>query len=379
MSTPPAVAAQTTAKSLLERIKLDVLATGVTVTPDAMEWLTRTSAGPLSVHEYPTTGGLTLELPEQVYVNAPFDEWYCGAAVVTLGLGEDGLLLEHVHGGSVPVVRVLPLPGYLGTRDAEGRLVTDVAMSHADRVRLSPLTGCAYDCTFCDLHVSEYVLHDPDQLVAAMHAAASDDVLPVRHVLLSGGSPRRRHYEQFEAAIGTVADACRSRGLPIDVMMSPTIDGTGILDRLVARGVNAFSINLELHSEEASRLHLRRKYLVTRDVMAGFITRAVELLGSDGAVRSLIIPGLEPVEETLAGIDWLASLGCWPVLSPFRPAGGTPAGGLAPPSGSDLRRILDGSRAIVASHNVAIGPPCVPCQHNTLTFPWDVPEKLRES
>lgn len=364
-------------RRLLEDVKVEVLSQGVRVTSEGSEWLAGVSGGPLTVHEYPTTGGLTFELPEQVFLNAPFDEWYCATAVTEFTVADGRPVLRHPS-GDVPVLRLLPLPGYLDEKDDAGRPVTDVAMSHVDRVRLSPLQGCAFDCSYCDLPFERYVLCDGEQMAAALAVASADEALPIRHVLISGGSPKRRDYERFERECGLLIDAAVARGLPVDVMMAPSIDGTDLLDRLVARGVSGFSLNIELFSEGAGLRYLGRKYRVTRTHAESFISRAVELLGRDGQVRSLIIPGLESVQDTLDGVRWLADLGCWPVLSPFRPAAGTAASNVAPPSAADLRVLLDESRKIVADAGVALGPVCVQCQHNTLTFPWDVPARLRE-
>jgi hypothetical protein len=155
------------------------------------------------------------------------------------------------------------------------------------------------------------------------------------------------------------------------VMFSATIDDVSIVDRLVDAGAYSFSINLEVFSTNAADEVLRTKQSLTRRRFADTVIRAVELLGSTGRVRSLILPGLEPVESTLEGVEFLASLGCDPVLSPFRPAEGIALSARRPPSSADLHEILDESRQIVARHGVSLGPECVPCQHNTLTFPWD--------
>lgn len=359
----------------LEEVKLSMLARGLRMAPAAKEALVSTRDEPLSIHEYPTTGGLTLELDQQVYINAPFDEWYCSEATVLLDHRDSRFVLTESGAPEVPVLRVLPLPGYLVATDSSGRPVTQVAMSHTDRVRLSPLAGCAYTCDFCDFHQQPYHLFDRAQLIEAFDLAIVDDALPVRHMLISGGSPRKALYEEFIRVVGDVVEHAVSRGVETDIMMSPTVDGTDILDEFVRRGATGFSLNLELHSSGAALEHLGRKFRVTRDHFAPFLTRAVELLGANGAVRSLIIPGLEPEEATLEGIDWLASFGCWPVLSPFRPAPGTPVARVLPPSREQLRDLLVESRRIVQARGVGLGPACPPCQHNTLGFPWDVPTR----
>ena len=357
------------ARQLLERVKTSVLAEGMRVTEAALEQLTKGGTEELTIHEYPTTGGITMVLEHQVYLNAPFDEGYCEGAQTVLYLRTRpiGLTLRHPD-GALDVQSVLPLPGYLGERDFAGRPVTDVAMSHADRVRLSPIVGCAYDCGFCDLPAEQYTIREADQLLAALAVAAEDQALPARHVLISGGSPRRTHYDRF---IETCERVITASPLPVDVMFSPMIDRPDLVTRLVDAGAAGFAINIEVFAAEPAQHALRSKYRTVRDHLERTIVDAVEALGREGQDRSLIIVGLEPAEDTLAGVDYLASLGCAPVLSPFRPAEGTRLRILPPPSAAHLTTVLEESRAIAARHGVPLGPDCVPCQHNTLTFPWD--------
>lgn len=353
----------------LELVKAHALSTGVRLTTAAYERLSNGGAQPLSVHEYPTTGGVTLVLDHGVYVNAPFDEWYCADAALQLDVdGPDSLALRHPE-GSLGVRRVLPLPGYLDGVDSSGRPVAEVVMSHADRVRLSPIVGCAYDCGFCDLPAEVYTRRDAERLLQALDIAIADPALPARHVLISGGSPRRTHYDEF---IETCETVIARSPLPVDVMFSPMIDRPDMLPRLVDAGAAGFAINLEVFAEQPAIEALRGKFRTVRDEFKRTVVQAVELLGRTGRVRSLIIAGLEAPDETLAGIEYLASLGCSPVISPFRPADGTRLRSLEPPSHESLLAILAASRLIVADHGVALGPDCTACQHNTLTFPWDL-------
>ena len=359
----------TLSRADLEILKIECLTEGVHISPAAHSYLSSNGTVPLSVHEYPTTAGVTLELPMNVYVNAPFGpDARNPSCLLDFQVGK-GLFLRN-QTGEVEVRRFLRLPGYLGKKDSQGRPLTAVAMSHGDRLRLSPLLGCAYDCGFCDLPAAPYLLRSADQLIGAMAIAKNDTQLPIRHVLISGGSPRKAHYDLFEEICVAVASAAE---MPVDVMLSPMIRNGDYLKRLVDAGVTGFAINLELNSTNAALEILGRKYRTTRAVFAETVSDAVGLLGSTGAVRSLIIPGLESIDETLAGVEFLAALGCHPVLSPFRPAPGTRLQRQEAPSSSDLITILSGARAICQHYGVNLGPECLQCQHNTLAFPWDSP------
>lgn len=370
---------QSVDRGAVERVKTAALATGVRVDTAVLDALGGNDA--LTIHEYATTGGITLELQDEVLVNAPFDEPYCPRSPLELSFLDEELVVALDGEDPLRVERVLPLPGYLSATDAEGRLVRDTTMSHADRIRVSPIEGCAYNCSFCDLAALKYRLRPVEQILQGIDVALADTTLPPRHLLLSGGSPGMAEKQQryFETVCHEVVRHIRAatRDFPepfdVDVMMSARPDGPEFVERIVEAGAASFSFNVELYSDEGARRHIPLKHKRARPHLEATIARAVELLGRDsGRVRSLIIPGLEPIEATLEGVEWLASLGCHPVLSPFRPARGTQLAARAPVSADDLATVLAESRRIVARHGVALGPRCAPCQHNTLSFPWDV-------
>jgi Radical SAM superfamily len=368
----------TQARAAIEKVKIVALTTGVRIAPDVLAEL----GGPdeLTIHEYATTGGVTLELPEGVLVNAPFDEPFCERTPLRLErtAGELELALDDIR---VPVHDVLPLPGFLDATDEAGRPVRDTVMSHADRIRVSPIVGCAYNCRFCDLGTLRYERRPLEQILQAIDVALVDRALPPRHLLISGGTSGAppEHQQYFEdVCVGIVRHVLERRpDFEVDIMMSPRKNAATFVDALVDAGISGFSLNIELFSEESAKVHLPLKHAHSRPHLEEAISRAVERLGSsEGRVRSLIIPGLEPPDETIAGVDWLASLGCHPVLSPFRPARHTPLADEPPMSPDVLETVLVESRKVVRTRDVELGPRCAPCQHNTLSFPWDLPVAL---
>lgn len=348
----------------IEHLKIACLSYGVRVTGSVLASLGGPDA--LTVHEYATTGGIALRAAG-VYINAPFDDPQCVASPVSLREVNQGFALEHA-GEQFPVEAILPLPGYLGRRLSTGRLASDLVMSHCDRVRLSPIKGCVYSCGFCDLGEMRYERRQLAELREGLELALADALLPAHHVLISGGSPGPRHIEWFNDLCFDIIRYCP---LPVDVMFAPQHLAGETIDRLVDAGVNSVSINLEVFSERNAREHLARKRQASYEYFEPTVVRAVEQLGRTGRVRSLIIPGLEPEDSTIDGIQFLACLGVHPVLSPFRPARETRLAARPPVSAESLQYILQAAREIVRRYGVALGPQCEPCQHNTLTFPWD--------
>lgn len=257
----------------LQRLKISCFSRGLRIDKAAENHLTQGGNVPLSIHEYATTGGVTLEFEGGIYVNAPFDDWFCDSPEVTLSVDEaTGRLVASFMGALFPV-HVLPLPGYLETRDGEGRLVRDTVMSHADRARLSPVYGCTFSCQFCDFAGKKYVRRPVEQLLAALAVARQDALLPVSHVMVSGGTPGPRDYGYFDEVCEKVV---RSMDMPVDVMMVPRMD-VGIIDSLADWGIHGYALNMEVYDDEVARRVIPQKRRLGLSQLAASIERAPSL------------------------------------------------------------------------------------------------------
>lgn len=351
--------------SAAARLKLHCFHQGIVVSPDAESLLSAQGERPLTLHEYATTGGVTLRLGD-IYINAPFDDWYCRTSEAVLDVTPDGSAFVRFEGDLLPC-EVLPLPGYLEATNERGEPVTRTTMSHTDRIRVSPLAGCVLDCAFCDMPALRYHRHDPDEVLSSLAVARADQVLPVSHLLISGGSPGPRHFEWWD---DTVERIVAGAGMVTDVMMSPREGDLGYLGRFADAGADGFSFNLEIAGDATAERLMPRKYTASTPFFDDTVAAAVRLLGAgNGAVRSIVIVGLDDADTTVAAVERIARMGADPVLSPFRPARNTPLQAWAPPSAALLAEVEERSQAVVARHGVLLGPRCIPCQHNTLTFP----------
>ena len=125
---------------------------------------------------------------------------------------------------------------------------------------------------------------------------------------------------------------------------------------------------MEVWGDATARRVMPRKHKQGRDHYLDYLAHGARVLGGH-RVRSMLMLGLEPLEETLEGVEAIAELGCVPVLSPFRPDPSTPLRDWAVPSAALLREAYVRAREITERYGVPLGPPCLPCAHNTLTFP----------
>lgn len=354
--------------SSIQRLKIDLMTDGMSVSDAARREMTGgEESRPLTLADYASTSGISLELEGEVWVNAPIHDFnpnFVDTPPHILDYDDGGFF---VRSGTLKVsAGPVPVPDYHDQSNSRGEPYTSFAVTHTDRVRISPIEGCGIVCKFCDLpYEFRYRRKSIDGLVDSVRRALQDDRLPARHVLISGGTPRPEDFDYEQQVYEAVA--CAFPELDVDIMMVPS-PGLLKLRHLAAIGIHGLAINLEIYGQRRANEIMPLKARLTRDYYLDFIEEAVEIFGS-GRVRSLLLVGLEPMEDTLRGVEALAARGCEPVLSPFRPDPATPLRDLRPPSAGFLTETYERSLEIVSRYGLKLGPRCIPCHHNTLTFP----------
>ncbi|MFN8019230.1 MAG: radical SAM protein [Acidimicrobiales bacterium] len=353
--------------STAELLKFRLLAEGLVISDAAQAHIDEHNGGrPMTPADYASTSGVILELDDDVWVNAPIalhNANFVSASTYELDL-EDGHLVVRGAGLESPARFWLP-PAYHGTRNDEGEQVNDYAFTHGDRVRISPIEGCSMTCKFCNLpYEFRYRTKRVEGIVDSVRRAVEDPVQPAYHVLISGGTPKSQDVEYVREVYRAVLTAFPE--LAIDIMMVPRDD---LLDPvwLAEMGVNELSVNLEIYNEDLGRKLMRQKAAQGLDTYLDYLERASAILGGF-RVRSMLMVGLEPMEDTLAGVRAIAERGAVPVLSPFRPDPATPLRDLVPSDAAYLEEVYLRSYEITAELGVPLGPRCIPCSHNTLTF-----------
>lgn len=355
-----------------QELKFGLMAEGLTLGKEAAQWLTEVTQGKsLTPADYASTSGLILDL-DGVWVNAPIhaeNPNFVAKRTAYRLERTDGLLTVSGR-GRTSLARYWPQPDYHGTANSFGPL-NNFVYTHADRVRLSPIRGCSMTCTFCNIPYDDpidvYTLKSIEGSVEAIRVALADPAQPAHHVLVSGGTPKPKDVGFHRELYRRVLDAFP--GVAVDIMMVP-LPGVLDLPELAIHGVAELSINLEVYSRERAHAVARQKFNQGLPFYLDFIERARDILGP-GRVRSMLLVGMEPLEDTLAGVAAIAERGGVPVLSPFRPDPATPLRETPPPAARDLREVFLRARDIAHAHGVSLGPSCPPCSHNTLNFAED--------
>lgn len=350
-----------------QQLKFRLFAHGLSLSPAAHKALREAAREqPLSSADFASTSGIILRLEDNVWVNAPiavFNPNFVADSPYMLDREGDNFVVRGA--GLESTAQYWPQPAFHAAVGPDGRPFTDYVVTHGDRARLSPIHGCGMVCTFCDVPYGvRYGKKVIPTMVEAVARALGDPLQPARHLLISGGTPR-------PVDIGWLKDVYRAiltefPSVDIDIMMVPTGDLLDV-DELGLLGVHQLSINLELFSDDAARRFMPQKHRQGRLHYLNFIERAASKLG-EGRVRSMLMVGLEPPEETLLGVKAIVERGGVPVLSPFRPDPSTPLRAKIPPSAEMLEGLFLKASEIVADAGAELGPSCVPCSHNTLTL-----------
>lgn len=353
-------------------LKLHVLANGIRIDPEAEEAWREEYQGPVSLNEYASTSGICLKVEDGadgVWINAPYTQEFTKRADARLR-----------YNGKFVVARadveydatVIPVPAFHSKTYTDNGIeypYTNLGVTHTDRVRISPIEGCGMVCKFCNIpYELRYRQKPEEELLRVIEIAKDDEQAPARHVLISGGTPKRKD-EDWEDEI--YESVIANSPLPVDIMMTPR-ENPSYLRRLGAAGVNALSINIEVFDpQRAQKLIPSKNKRFGPQGYLDYIERAVDELGV-GRVQSLILFGeaIEPLESTLKGVQALVDRGCIPVLSPFRPDPRTPMENDPPSTEEEMRVAWERTVEICEQTGTGVkpGPRCVPCHHNTVTF-----------
>lgn len=357
-------------------LKLRLMQQGAKFTAAARKIMCHSRFGQITFFDYATTGGIVAVLDERVYVNIPVK--FQGTLFI-VDVFEDKLILKYDNKTIKISFRIISAPKYAldVERLSDNTPVRELVMTHADRVRISPVHGCSYHCSFCTSNTAYYKEISCEQLDRAFNIALKDPYNKPCHVLISGGTPNEE--TNSYAWINNIYHYFPHKypQFDFDVMLSPrgmrseqtSMKGYDeFLHYLYDEcGVKTLSVNLELYNDRFRDRFIPDKATVGKDNYYRFILQAVEIFG-EKSVRSSLVVGLESEEDTLNGVRALLDCGCLPVLSAFVPAPGTDMANYPAPSVEFLLETARKANDMAREAKLQLGPLCRPCTHNSITI-----------
>lgn len=340
-------------------LKANLLEKGIKVTTNAKKVLDKQSDIWL-MDDYITCSGVTLKYEDEHATIGVEDN-----SIYKLIAEGDKLFITDGSDDKIETSVITP-PDYM--RDEmiiDGKKITVYVNTYTDRTRLQLMSGCTNNCKFCNAVEYKYELNSIKGMEEALEIALEQS--QTRHLLISSGSVRQEHLEIITKMYDHFTK--KYKNLDVDIMMTPrgftsytdSSQYEAYIKHLKDIGVHGLSINMELNHPDYLKKYCPEKFAIGQENYLKFLKIAVKVFGPN-KVRSLLIVGIEPLEETLEGVRKLAMIGVNPVLSPLFPYGEANF----PPKADLFIEAKEKSLEICTEHNVEMGPLCKPCTHNVL-------------
>lgn len=309
---------------------------------------------------------LDIYLSDRFIVNAPIQMPFHSLSPFKIDYIENRLMLFYGD-EFISNISICEKNAYSNQCTKKGVNFQRISFIATDRLRIHHSPTCVFQtqkkgCKFCDVPgQSMYFDEDDINEVIDWHLKHSN----FRHILIGGASGT---YPQEYVRILKIVKYIRSKSdKPIYLMTLPPKENS-ILDEYYAAGVNEVAFNIEIYDRDAAKKIMPGKGQISLSTYQSALLHSVELWKNTGKVRSLLVYGLENDATFFEGIEWLASNGIQPIISPFRALNGTVYSDTVPPSTQKLIEIYDTASKICQKYHIELGPDCMYCQNNTLSF-----------
>ena len=344
-------------------LEIDLFCHGLRLSPDAVldgaRGISRTRAG--------LGSGLELVLParswmkDEIWMNAPVVESFAadspfllvgdpaaGHAVVDertsirypVRLPEEPAWYARPTSSGIPMNRIGVLQGtYLG-------IYVNMVCTFWN---YSPPVACHFCTTGRNVGSAEARDKAVSDVVETARAAREESGVTFVH--LNGGFQGSRGMAMIEPYVKALKEEV---GVLVGVQLTPEKDFSHY-DRLIELGVDHFSFCFELFDPDwfaricpgKARMLGQRLFFDALEYCAGRMPR--------GAVSGEIIAGIEPIDRTLAAIDYVTSHGAFPTVCIFRPTVGSEMEQWAPPDYEDMRMVMQYAYDACRRHWLPIG------------------------
>lgn len=143
-----------------------------------------------------------------------------------------------------------------------------------------------------------------------------------------------------------------------------------VIEKYFECGLDEIAFNIEAFDRKYALKHMPGKGDIPIEEYQSALLKAVSLWGEKGKVKSSLIYGIEPDDSFFEGVRWLSMHGIQPIVSIFRPLRNTVCSDYIPPDDIALAKVYDKITVITEDTPVSLGPDCVFCQNNTLSFTY---------
>ena len=306
--------------------------------------------------------GLEMILPgdmKELWVNVPIRERFVQDSPYRLSCTQGEYRICDQRHGWIYGVRLAPKPDWYDWRTTGGVPMSQVGMLEGSCLSIGLGEQCrfwsgesALNCRFCRRAEPRPVRSHQQTIEDVVETAATaKEKSGVTFALLRGGYQGANGL----AAIFPYLRALKQRvGILVGMQFPPESD-MRLYDQARALGVDHLSFCLDFYNRDYfHRLAPGKSKAIGQEGFFRALEYSVQNMRK-GTVSGELIAGVEPIEDSLRGIDYLAAAGATPLVSIFRPLQQTQMQDFAPPGAADMLRVFRHVYEACRAHNLPIG------------------------
>jgi hypothetical protein len=307
--------------------------------------------------------GLELILPgsrKDIWMNVPVEEDFALQSPYLLLKRNGGYLARDERDGTEYPVRIPEEPAWYSKRTSRGVEMCKVGVLQGTYLGIYISNSCTYwysdppmNCRFCttgsNVGVNEMADKDLEDVVEVARAAREESDISFVH--FNTGNQGGKDLDLVAPYVKAVKEQV---GALVGVQCMPSRE-LWKYDWLIDLGADHFSFCYEFHNPEyfARLLPGKAKTLGQQTYFEALEYASKKL--RKGAVSGEIIAGVEPVEDTLRAIDYIAGVGAFPTVCIFRPVIGSDMEAWPSPRYEDMRLVFAHLHEACRRNGIPIG------------------------
>ncbi len=327
-------------------LRLELLSQGITLSESFTNLLGGTLKEPLWTRTGPTSTGIDLILEKGHYVSPPIsgERWpyHYKSSPFVLTVDRANRPVITKNGEVVQSVKPFPRPSFYGKKTSNGVPMEKIGVVTGDFLAIAIDNRCWFwgyyrddelinykekQCKFCGIGLSmkrdELYRKSTEEILEVTEAALAGN--DVKHLGINAGTfppPGRGHEEYAE-----LVSAIKSKfDIWIRLSIAPP-EEEKYVDILFDAGADQIGYDLEVFDDTLFQKICPGKFdEVDKGEPHSHFNRILSYAartGGQNRTYSILLPGLEPRESTVAGVEHLCKMGVVPRLSVFRPIPGT--------------------------------------------------------
>lgn len=314
--------------------KIDILCHGIKTDDKGILDSIYSAQNPCDTHR---TGnaGLQVKLGD-LALNVAVYKQFCEQSPYILAYDKNNrLYLKNTHDKSKTFVECPRSHPYWYDTRVNGGYVGDFVLLEGDFTAIASITkGCCYfdegsPCKFCAIGYEGK--RDGDLITSEIHKNAVLQSLPIvavdpsiTNIHLTGGNTksRDRGAEAYFPFIKAITSVAPDKHIAVEIPPPESDLQVDIFQRLKDTGVHSITINIEFWNDDYRLKYMPIKGAISKTDYLNAYKNAIKIFGKNKVTCGFIV-GLEPIEETIKGIDEITKIGVVAEVYPFKPNQGS--------------------------------------------------------